>query len=217
MITANRKNAVFAAVILSLTLLLASPALAKKHKNNKKQNHTPSAKSHKSKHGGYKKHHKSPRRRKDRRGYRRHKDRDDSFTLGFGWHSPSYYSSTKHWVSGHYETRTERVLVEPAHYEFQTQRILVEPAHYEYRQIPAVKKIVSNKRGKLRKVIVVPARTEKTWVPDRYETREVKIWVPAQYETHQVRVWVPGYWVSRRVQTPSRSWLNLGGVFRFKF
>lgn len=64
---------------------------------------------------------------------------------------------------GHFETRTQQVLVEPA----RTERRLV-PAQFETRR---------DRHGHLVRVEVRPARWETYTVPARYETREVKVWV----------------------------------------
>jgi len=64
---------------------------------------------------------------------------------------------------GHFETRTQQVLVEPA----RTDRRLV-PAQFETRR---------DRHGHLVRVEVRPAHWETYTVPARYETREVKVWV----------------------------------------
>ncbi len=125
--------------------------------------------------------------------------------------------STRQWIRGHHQTRTKQVLVEPAHYEWQKQTVLVEPGHYEVRVLPTVEKIRPRLRRRTRKVVFKPTRTRKVWIPDRYEIHKVKVLVPDRYETVQIRVWVPGHWVSQPVRQPTRSWLNLGTVFNFRF
>ena len=172
----------------------------------------------------------SPSRDRDR-NENRDRDRDHAssgLSISFGFGS----RTSERLVPGHYETHTERVLVEPGHYERQTQRVLVEPGRYEIRHIPAV---YTNARGngrekyktpavagpharrlgKKNQVMVRPARTEKVWVPSRYEKRKVKIWVPDRYEIRQVKVWVPGHSITKPSWSPGRFWLNLGGLFRF--
>lgn len=74
------------------------------------------------------------------------------------------------YVSGHYEVKCENVLVEPGHFvkEWVEPRIVV--------------RIDDN--GKPVKVVSEGYYRE-TWVPDRYEVREV-------------RTWVPGYYIERR-------------------
>lgn len=122
-------------------------------------------------------------------------------------------ASTRQWVPGQHQTRTERVLIEPAHYEWQKQRVLVEPGHYEIHTLPVVEKNRRNQQTGVRK----PARTKKVWIPDRYEIQKVKVHIPARYEIRQIRVWVPGHWVSQPLRSPASSWLNLGAVFNFRF
>jgi len=114
-------------------------------------------------------------------------------------------------VSGHYETRTAQVLVEPAHYETQFQRVLVEEGHWATQHIPAVHEVRQGRRGRTT-VIVTPARTERVWIEPRYETRTVQIWVPARYETRTTRVWVPDGCVTRPAPL---SGLSIGGIFRW--
>jgi Ni/Co efflux regulator RcnB len=92
---------------------------------------------------------------------------------------------TRTWVPGHYEERTERVLVEAGHYE----------NHY----IPAVYERRTDRRGRSFTVLVQPERTERVWVPERYEMRTV-------------RYWIEGYWVESS-QSCAKPGLNL----RFKF
>ena len=163
------------------------------------------------------------------------RERDhDSARLSVGFGIGNRHSDSRHGrrVGGHYETRKERVLVEPGHYERQEQRVLVEPGRYEIRHIPAVygnrRDGRGNKhktpawsgarrggRGKKNQVVIRPARTKKVWIPARYEKRKVKVWVPDRYEIRRVKVWVPGRRVNRRTRSPGRFWLNLGGLFRF--
>ncbi len=174
---------------------------------------------------------RASRRQPARRSQSRDRDQDQgstSLSISFGLGSRTHERR----VPGHYETHTERVLVEPGHYERQTQRVLVEPGRYEVRHIPAVynnrrggqgKKYKTpagagtrrGGRGKKNQVMIRPSRTEKVWVPPRYEKRKVKVWVPDRYEIREVKVWVPGYWVNRPARSPGRFWLNLGGLFRF--
>lgn len=64
---------------------------------------------------------------------------------------------------GHYETRTEQVLAEPA----RVQRRWV-PDEYEYRHAAW---------GRREYVLVRPGHHEEVMIPARYETREVRVWV----------------------------------------
>ena len=163
--------------------------------------------------------HSSP----DRRGHEAqpsrwndgHHDSRSRLGISFGFGSYFYPTTYSRWVPGYYQIRTEEVLVEPAHYEWQTQQVQVEPGRYEVRHIPAVDEIRRDEQGKEYKVVIQPARTETVWIPPRYEQREVKVWVADRYETRQMQVCIPGYWVSEPAYGPSRSWLNLGGAFRF--
>ena len=144
----------------------------------------------------------------------RHRGRS-SLGLSFGFSDRYYYTNSSYWVSGHYETRTERVLVEPAHYETQTEYVEVEPGRHELRQVPAVKRTFQDKDGKSRTVIVEPARTEKVWIPPKFEEHQVEILIPDRYETSEIRTWIPGYWAYSPAYAPSRSWFSIGGRFRF--
>lgn len=163
-------------------------------------------------------------------GDRDHGSTDLSISFGLGSHSSD--RANRGWIPGHYEVRTEKVLVEPGHYERQTQRVLVEPGRYEVRHVPAVYTKGRGKgrekhktpavaeprrggRGKKNQVMVRHARTEKVWVPPRYKKRKVKVWVPDRYEIRKVKVWVPGHRVTKSARSPGRFWLNLGGLFRF--
>ncbi|MCW8132834.1 MAG: hypothetical protein KIS92_20980 [Planctomycetota bacterium] len=64
---------------------------------------------------------------------------------------------------GHFETRTQQVLVEPA----RTERVWV-PAQVETRRLP---------NGRVVNVTVREAHYETVTVPAKYETRETKVWV----------------------------------------
>ena len=159
-------------------------------------------------------HNRHGQRSRSHHGRNHHRSRSHlGFGLGFGGHY--YYTTYRRWVPGYYQTHTEEVLVEPGHYEWQTQRTQVEPGRYEIHHIPAVEEIRRDEQGKEYKVVLEPARTETVWVPPKYEERKVKVWVPDRYETRDVQVWVPGYWVTKRSYSPRRSWLSIGGAFRF--
>ena len=142
---------------------------------------------------------------------------DHGLTLNFDLGNVFTSAASRRWVPGHYQTRTERVLVEPGHHQWRQERVLIEPGHYETNQTPALRETLYDSRGHAHSVVVKPGRTTKVWIPARYEIRKVKVYVPPRYETRQVRVHVPGHWVSSPARQPVRSWLNLGAVFRFKF
>ena len=146
----------------------------------------------------------------------RDRDRASSrLSLGFGFGSDFSNSANRRWVPGHYETRTEKILVEPGHYERRRRRVQVEPGRYNVRHIPAVSRTRRGQRGKKYEVVIQPARTERVWVPSRYKKRKVKVWVPDRYEIREVKVWIPGHWITKPARSPGRFWLNLGGLFRF--
>ena len=132
-------------------------------------------------------------------------------SVSFGLESQTH----RRWVPGHTEIRRERVLVERGHYEKQTQRVLVEPGHYEVRHIPAEHKNRRGQRGKNHKDITRRTRTERVWVPARYEKRKVKVWVPDRYEIRRVKVRIPGHWVTEPMRSGGGFRINLGGLFRF--
>ena len=158
----------------------------------------------------------SNRHGRSSRRYDRGRGRNDSrLSIGFGLSNRIYSTSYRRYVPGYYQTRTERVLLEPGHYEWQTHQVQVEPARYEIRNIPAVERTVRDEQGDEHTIIVQPAHTETVHIPPRYEQRRIKVWVPDRYETRQIQIWVPGYWVSEPTYAPSRSWLSIGGVFRF--
>jgi len=109
--------------------------------------------------------------------------------------------------------RTERVLVEPGHYELRTEKVLVEAAHWEERVIPETREIIRDERGRVIRIIIEPERTEKVWVPDRFETRTVKVWIPPRYETRVVRVQEStSHSIFSRTTIGG---INIGGIFRF--
>lgn len=125
------------------------------------------------------------------------------------------YQTIRRWIPATYETRIQRVLVEPGHHEWRTELVCVEPGRYETRYVPAVEEVLYDSRGNAHRIIVTPSRVEKVWVPAKYETRRVQVWVPPRYETRQVRVLVPGRWVTETVRTTRRSGLNLSALFSF--
>lgn len=153
-----------------------------------------------------------------RRSSRHHDRRDSGLRIGFGLTNRVYSTTTiRHYVPGYYQNSTQQVLVEPAHYAMQTHHVQVEPGRYEIRTVPAVEKTVRDENGKEHNIILAPARTETVYIPPRYEQQLVRAWVPDRYETRTTQVWVPGHWVSQPSYSYSgpRSWINIGGVFRF--
>ena len=117
------------------------------------------------------------------------------------------------YVPGHYEVRTEQMLVEPGHYEQQVQQVLVEEGRWEARYVPPVEQVLRDSQGRLYKVIIAPSRTERVWIEPRYATRIVQVWCPDRYETRTVSAWVPGYYVTQAA--PIRPAFNIGGIFRW--
>ena len=105
-------------------------------------------------------------------------------------------------VAGHYESRIQRVLVEPGHYETRTEQVIIREGRWEQRHIPAV---VGQRLdcGRLVTVVITPGRIERVWVPPVYETRVTQVWCPPRYEDRVVRVWVNDY--SIQEQSPIRS------------
>jgi hypothetical protein len=109
----------------------------------------------------------------------------------------------RRYVPGHYESRTETVLVQPAHYE----RISVAPV-YETRY------------DRWRRPYTVCIR----------EGGYRDVYVPARYENRVVSAWAPGYWQEIPVAAPvfaappvchpvavyqPRPWWDVGFSFRF--
>lgn len=70
----------------------------------------------------------------------------------------------------------------PGHYEARSQTVMVESEHYEDRWVPASFKTILLNDGTQMTVKLA----------DGYWT---KVFVPARYETQIVQVWVPGYYV----------------------
>ena len=63
------------------------------------------------------------------------------------------------------------------HWETRTVRVLVQPAHWELRTIPARYELYRGTFGELVRVCVEPARTVRVWVADRYAYRTERVWV----------------------------------------
>ena len=80
------------------------------------------------------------------------------------------------------EINQDRRYIE-GHYEVRTEQVLVSPERKEYRTIPAVTETRYPKYGPPMTVVVRPATTS-------------EICIPAQYKTVETRVWVPGYYVN---------------------
>lgn len=94
----------------------------------------------------------------------------------------------------------ERVYV-PGHYETRYQTVLVEPAHYERRWIPDTFETRADQYGRRFTVCVRRGYWEEYLAPARYENRAVN-------------VWVPGYYQDVAVGSP-RSRFDIGAFFRF--
>ena len=148
--------------------------------------------------------------RNNRRVSRRNNNNRVRVIVRFGSGSPGIAQRR---VQGHYETRTEQVLVAPGHYEIRTVQVLVEAGHWETRYIPAVLRTVYDSEGRRLTVVITPARTERYWCPPRYETRSIKVWVPARYEIRTVQVWVPGYGGAKTPRV--RTGFSLLGLLRW--
>lgn len=63
------------------------------------------------------------------------------------------------------------------HYEIRSQQVLVEAAHADRRWVPAQFEVRVDRWGHRENVQVRPAHWEECQVPARFETREVKVWV----------------------------------------
>jgi hypothetical protein len=89
----------------------------------------------------------------------------------FGFHFDRHERESRpreRYIPGHYETRTEDVLVEPAHEE----RQWVPPVYQE--------RFEHGRHCRL--VVVREGYYECIRVPARYECRTVRVWVPGHYE-----------------------------------
>ena len=71
---------------------------------------------------------------------------------------------------------------------------------------PAVQQMAYDRHGRATLVTVVPAHKEKTWVPDRFETRTVRVWVPPVYQSQPVPACAPA---------PVLGSLSIGGRFHW--
>lgn len=112
-------------------------------------------------------------------------------------------------VPGHYESRTQRILVEAGHYEREAEQVMVEEGYWDTQWVPAVEEVRRDRYGRLYTVIVRPAVRERIWIEPTYATRWVNVWCPARYELRTVRVWVPGCCAGNQVR------LSVGGIFRW--
>jgi len=74
----------------------------------------------------------------------------------------------------------------PGHYEVRTEKVLVEPGHWEERFIPEERVVTVDRRG-WKHIIIKPARCERVWVEPRYTCRTVRVWVPGRFEYTPVR------------------------------
>ncbi|HET6429634.1 MAG TPA: hypothetical protein VFJ30_14550, partial [Phycisphaerae bacterium] len=105
-------------------------------------------------------------------------------------------------------------------------RVLVIPAAADLRgllfdadgneiPLPPMGPILRDADGNGWRMVVVPVRIERTWLPARYESREVLHWVEPLYESRHERTWLPGHWQWQRHYTP---WdFNLGVNLSFDF
>ena len=112
--------------------------------------------------------------------------------VGVNAGQPAYYAPVveRQYVPGHYELRTETVVVEP------------ERRVHEW--IAPQTTSQTDARGYVYTVTN----------PGHY--RDVRL--PARYETREVQVWVAGYYQDIGVERPvvrSRPYFSLGGFFRF--
>ncbi len=63
------------------------------------------------------------------------------------------------------------------HWETRTVLVLVEAGHWEWRTIPALYELRIDFSGRHIFVCVQPERTERVWIPARYEYRTERYWV----------------------------------------
>lgn len=68
------------------------------------------------------------------------------------------------------------------HYEERTDTVLVEPAHEERRVTPARYETFTHSSGRVEERLIEPERVEVVVVPDRYETRTTRVWVEDRRE-----------------------------------
>jgi len=102
---------------------------------------------------------------------------DWGFSIGFGrprpvlvapYPPPVAVRMVREWVPGHYETRSEQVLVSPAHYERQYVAPVYE-TRYEHRRAYSV--------------CVRPGYWTEVYVPAQYETRYTQVFSAGYYMT----------------------------------
>jgi hypothetical protein len=121
-------------------------------------------------------------------------DASERVSVGLSFGRPSYYAPTtvveRSYVPGHYEVRSETVLVEP------------ERKVREWSAPQTTSR--TDARGYVY-TVTSPGSYRDTCVPARYETR-------------QTQVWVPGYYSDVAIERPvvhSRPRVSFGGFFRF--
>ena len=112
--------------------------------------------------------------------------------IGINLGGPSYRAPAveQRYVPGHYETRYETVLVEPA--------------SEQRRWAPDLRETRYDRYGRPYTVVVRGGYWERVCVPARYETRAVSVWVPGYYQACAVPVY----------ERP-RPRFNLGAFFGF--
>jgi len=122
--------------------------------------------------------------------HHRHNDRN-RVGIGINLGGPRYTSGVeRRYVEGHYETRYEAVLVEPA--------------RCERRWVPDACETRYDHHGRPYTVCVRRGYWSEQHIPARYETRAVSVWVPGYYQDVPV--------VYERRSGPS---FNIGGFFKF--
>lgn len=150
--------------------------------------------------------------RDDHRGqFNRHDDHDRGRLSVFV--APSVPVVSQRWVPGHFETRTEQILVAPGRYETQIQNVLVQDGRWVEQMVPAVTETRRDFRGRLFTVVVAPPRLQRVWIAPVYESRTTQVWCPAQYDVRTVQVWVEGGYVAEVV--PLRPAISIGAAFHW--
>ena len=88
-------------------------------------------------------------------------------TVGVSVHTPVRQVVEQRWVPGHYEERTERVLLEAG--------------HHREEWVPPVYERRIGRRGHVYRVKVREGYYRRVWVEPVYQTRVVKTWVPGHH------------------------------------